>query len=159
MMSSDAPAYRENRLKRWVRTRFASDEARHDLPKSKTEERLIATRMACALLCWSLGAAFSAAEAGPVVQASCWIAMIGIVVWTALVDFASDWERERFTSQRADDKADYDKAMAAGRAVFDDICADVEERTAAIDMVNDLKRMTKADSGTFEKALRKEGLR
>lgn len=157
MARSDLPyRYHEGRFKRWVRMRFASEEARMDLPKSRAENAVIGMRVAYAIALWITASMLSTANGAVLLVVLAYVLMAGMVAWTALTDFASDWERERLLSKRAEDRAEHKDAIAKGKAIFNDVTGDVEERTAALEIVKGLKAIAKADDDAFDEAVRQE---
>lgn len=95
-MGADKQPYREGRLKRRVRQRFASKESRTSVPKKlcRRERRIVRTLCAVALLYFvgtgvlaEMGYSFWM-QAACMVQGAFWCALAG------LYDTASDWQRE-----------------------------------------------------------------
>ena len=136
----------EGRTRRWIRTTFASTEAKHGLDQSMREFLLVLV----------VGLAFSFAIIAAAVailsgQSLVWqiaaVALATVFGGTfAVLEMASSWERARYLKDEADHKA----AMAKQR--FDNPMTDIDEREAYKAMRQCLIAMHKARDYHLERS-------
>lgn len=149
--------YSEHPVKRWCRKFFATDEARMELPESKSEMALISTRIMCGVLFGLLFIAIGRYGHQPATEWLGWIGMGLIIAWAIAVGMGSTWEREYHRNKRAADLADYNAAIKAGNKVFkDSVNHSADDREATHKLMRNLQKLSDSDHKKFEEAMRKE---